>query len=90
MSTKQLTSSRSAYLNFSRAEWAVLSNIKDIGLTEAERVGLQSINEVISADEVSDIYLPLSQLLYMHMNHYTKIHNDINEFLHRKTKRSLL
>ncbi|WP_332689241.1 type I pantothenate kinase [Halalkalibacter lacteus] len=77
----------SAYTQFSRAEWAKLSNSTSEILSATERAKLSSLNETISAEEVSDIYLPLSQLLYMHMTQSVKLHENVNHFLQKKTKK---
>jgi type I pantothenate kinase len=77
----------SAYTQFSRTEWAELSNSTSEILSATERAKLSSLNETISAEEVSDIYLPLSQLLYMHMTQSVKLHENVNYFLKKKTKK---
>ncbi|MFC0557694.1 type I pantothenate kinase [Halalkalibacter alkalisediminis] len=77
----------SAYTLFTRAEWAKLSKSTTDMLSPIERAQLGSINETISAEEVSDIYLPLSQLLYMHMTKSVQLHENVNHFLQKKTKK---
>ncbi|MDT8859635.1 type I pantothenate kinase [Alkalihalobacillus sp. MEB130] len=77
----------STYTQFSRDEWAKLSKSTSEVLTPIEREQLGGINETISADEVSDIYLPLSQLLYMHMKHSVTLHENVGSFLQKKTKK---
>ncbi|WP_100404865.1 type I pantothenate kinase [Bacillus solitudinis] len=76
-----------AYTCFNRAEWAVLSASTTVTLSVSEREQLQSLNETISACEVSEVYLPLSQLLYLHMIHSMNLHKDMNSFLQKKTKK---
>ncbi|WP_088103523.1 type I pantothenate kinase [Halalkalibacter urbisdiaboli] len=83
---KTLHSRPSAYTHFSRSEWAALS-ASTVTLSDYERKHLPSLNETISEDEVSDIYLPLSQLLYMHMTNSMNLHNDLNSFLRKETKK---
>lgn len=77
----------SAYTTFSRAEWSKLSHSTIEILSADEREKLGSINETISADEVADIYLPLSQLLYMHMTQSVQLHENVSTFLQKKTKK---
>ncbi|KHF38806.1 type I pantothenate kinase [Halalkalibacter okhensis] len=77
----------SAYTQFSRAEWAKLSQSTTEILSALEREKLGGIDETISADEVNDIYLPLSQLLYMHMTHSVNLHENVSNFLQKKTKK---
>lgn len=77
----------SAYTPFTRAEWAQLSKSTTTILSATERAQIGSIDETISADEVADIYLPLSQLLYMHMTQSVQLHKNVNQFLQKKTKK---
>ncbi len=60
-------------MQFNRQEWASLRNAVPMTLTPDELVSLQGINEHLSMDEVSDIYLPLSRLLnYYISNSFTR------------------
>lgn len=77
----------SAYTVFSREEWAKLSETTTDLLSASERTKLEGIYDSISAEEVSEIYLPLSQLLYMHMTHSVNLHQHVNHFLQKKTKK---
>ncbi|ARK31484.1 type I pantothenate kinase [Halalkalibacter krulwichiae] len=77
----------SAYTPFTRAEWAKLSKTSTAILSPSELAQVGSINETISAEEVSDIYLPLSQLLFMHMTKSVQLHKSVNSFLQKETKK---
>src|SRR3954469_1390204 len=57
----------SPYRTFSRDEWARLRADAPMTLTADEVVQLQSLNDPISLDEVSAIYLPLSRLLSLYV-----------------------
>lgn len=59
-------------MHFERKEWAALRNDVPMTLTSDELKSLQGINEELSLEEVTDIYLPLSRLL----NYY--IGNNFN------------
>ncbi|WP_100373515.1 type I pantothenate kinase [Bacillus sp. FJAT-45037] len=87
MMTYKMISRPSAYTTFSRSEWAELSEKISISLTSQERAQLQGINETISSDEVTDIYLPLSELLFMHIKHASSLHQDLNQFFQKKTEK---
>lgn len=87
MATKIKNAPLSAYTLFSREEWAKLSEKTTDILSVSERLELEGIYDTISAEEVSDIYLPLSQLLYMHMTHSVTLHQNVNHFLQKKTKK---
>ena len=58
-----MTNHLSPYMQFTRQEWASLRNAVPMTLTPEELTSLQGINEDLSMDEVSEIYLPLSRLL---------------------------
>ncbi len=53
----------SPYLIFTREEWADLRDSEPMTLSEEEIEMLQGIDDELSIDEVTDIYLPLSRLL---------------------------
>lgn len=63
----------SPYMKFDRKAWAALRNAVPMTLTVDELSSLQGINEDLSIEEVSEIYLPLSRLLnYYISNHFTR------------------
>jgi len=55
------------YLEFTRADWALLHSATLLPLSEPQLRPLIGLNERLSLDEVSDIYLPLSQFLNLHV-----------------------
>jgi type I pantothenate kinase len=71
----------SRYVEFSRAEWARLRASTPLPLSEAQLRPLAGINERISIAEVTDIYLPLSRLLNLHVAATQKLHAATNMFL---------
>ncbi|KMK74785.1 type I pantothenate kinase [Alkalihalobacillus pseudalcaliphilus] len=79
--------STEAYSHFTRTEWSSLTKPKHANLSTQEIGLLQGIDQIISTDEVSDIYLPLSHMLYVQMTHSMKLHQEMNLFLERKTKK---
>ncbi|WP_392561694.1 type I pantothenate kinase [Orbus sturtevantii] len=63
----------SPYMQFNRTQWAALRNAVPMTLSEEELFSLQGINEDLSIEEVSTIYLPLSRLLnYYISNNFTR------------------
>lgn len=56
------------YLPFQRQQWAELRNSVPLTLSEAELENLRGMNEKLSLDEVTDIYLPLSRLINLFVN----------------------
>ena len=61
------TDTVSRFVDFSRAEWARLRASTPLPLTEPQLRSLVSLNERMSLDEVTDIYLPLSRLLNLYV-----------------------
>jgi type I pantothenate kinase len=55
------------YVSFSRDEWAALRASTPLPLSERELETLRGINERISLDEVTEVYLPLARLLHLHV-----------------------
>jgi type I pantothenate kinase len=73
----------SRYVEFTRAEWARLRAATPLPLSEAQLRPLVGINEQVSIDEVSDIYLPLSRLLNLYVAATQRLHDATNMFLAR-------
>jgi len=71
----------SPYLRFSRAEWAQLRASTPLPLTEEDLIALRGINEHISLDEVTIIYLPLSRLLNLYVSAIQSLHKATDTFL---------
>lgn len=57
----------SPYIHFDRAEWAALRESSTLVLSEIELAALRGLNEPVSLDEVSQIYLPLARLLHLYV-----------------------
>jgi type I pantothenate kinase len=71
----------SPYVEFTRAEWARLRNATPLPLSEAQLRPLAGVNERVSLGEVTDIYLPLSRLLNLHVAATQKLHAATSTFL---------
>jgi type I pantothenate kinase len=71
----------SRYVEFRRAEWARLRATTPLPLSEAQLRPLVGINERMSIDEVSDIYLPLSRLLNLYIAATRNLHAAAETFL---------
>ena len=71
----------SPYLVFTREEWAVLRRDTPLTLSEKDLPELQGINESLTLDEVSDIYLPLSRLLNLYVAASQKLHKAASTFM---------
>ncbi len=88
MKTKALHDKQySPYITFSRSEWANLREVTPLSLSEDEVKKLQGINEQVSLQEVSEIYLPLSRLLNLYVAATQELYNATNTFLGKQTKK---
>ncbi|MGO2458325.1 type I pantothenate kinase [Vibrio casei] len=67
------------YLSYNRIQWSELRNSVPMTLTPDDLTELQGINENLSMDEVTEIYLPLSRLL----NLYVAARQSRNQVLHQ-------
>ena len=76
----------SPYMQFSRKEWASLRNSEPMTLTPEELISLQGINEDLSMDEVSEIYLPLSRLLNFYISNSFSRQAVLSKFLGKSQK----
>ena len=77
----------SRFVEFSRAEWARLRASTPLPLTEPQLRSLVSVNERMSLDEVSDVYLPLSRLLNLYVAATQNLHAATATFLGSGTPR---
>ena len=69
------------FLSFNRQQWAALRKSVPLKLTEQDLKPLLGINEEISLDEVSTIYLPLTRLLNYYIEENLRRHNVLRRFL---------
>ena len=73
----------SPYVVYLREEWARLRADTPMPLTEAELDNLSSLTERVSAEEVVDIYLPLSRLLNLYVEAAQELHGSTTRFLRK-------
>ena len=79
--TRVAAEAYSPYLRFSREEWARLRAATPLTLTGEDLTTLRGINERIDLDEVTDIYLPLSRLLNLHVRAAAALFQATDSFL---------
>ncbi|MFT5577571.1 MAG: type I pantothenate kinase [Paraglaciecola psychrophila] len=72
-----------AYRHFNAEQWARLRADTPIGISEEELAAMRGRGEVISLDEVSMIYLPLSRLLNLYVGATQDLHRVTSTFLGR-------
>ncbi|MDH4619026.1 type I pantothenate kinase [Brevibacillus sp. AY1] len=71
----------SPYVTFNREQWKQLRASTRLTISDEELACLQGVNENISIDEVSDVYLPLSRLLNLHVGATQELHQASHTFL---------
>jgi type I pantothenate kinase len=71
----------SPYRSFSRVQWAALRAATPLTLSSDELTALHGINERVSLDEVTEIYLPLSRLLNLYVGATQSLHRASDAFL---------
>jgi len=71
----------SPWVELARADWAPLRSSTPLTLTEDDLARLRGINEDISLDEVTDVYLPLSRLLNLYVAATQELHRATDTFL---------
>ena len=69
------------HVRFTRDEWARLRAATPLTLSEDDLERLRGINELVSLDEVVDIYLPLSRLLNLYVTASQSLHRVTDMFL---------
>jgi type I pantothenate kinase len=74
----------SPYRMFTREEWAKLRADTPMTLAEEDLAKLSGVNERVSAEEVVDIYLPMSRLLNLYVHAAQSLHSDTTTFLGRR------
>ena len=78
----------SRYTRFSRAEWKELRDSTPLTLEGKDLASLQGLNESLSLEEVTDVYLPLSRLLNLRVAATQALRGTTDAFLGKETSRS--
>ncbi len=71
----------SAYQSFTRQEWERYRQGTPLVLTEADLERLHGVNEVVSMDEIKDVYLPLSRLINLYVTETQSLYRVTSDFL---------
>src|ERR1700761_9280266 len=78
----------SAYMKFSRRDWAALRSDTSLPLSDADLSAFRGSNEPIVPAEITEIYLPLVRLLNLHFSAARNLMHVKAEFLDRPARRS--
>lgn len=73
----------SPFRTFTRDEWSGLDSHPNFPFSQIDLSKLKALNEPLTEDEISDIYLPLCRLLQIHITHFNRLHNEYDEFFHK-------
>jgi len=77
----------SPFTEISRSQWAELAKTSTSPLTESEIEKIRGLGDFLDMAEVSDIFLPLSQLLNLYVTQSQQLHESSDTFLNRTNKR---
>src|SRR5919112_4466372 len=82
MDPDQTANSRlSPSVRFSREEWSRLRTPTSLSLSEDDVRNLRRIAEHLSSEEATEVYLPLSWLLYLHVSATRDLYRSAHAFL---------
>lgn len=81
------TETYSPYSTFSKEEWARLRFNTPMTLTKSEIEELQGVNEQVSIDEVSNIYIPLTRLINLYTTASQQLHSVTDTFFGKSTRK---
>src|SRR3990167_1988952 len=76
-----VTPSPSPYLMFTRKAWCDFRQNMPLTLTESDVEKLHGQTEIVSLNEIEEIYLPLSRLLSFHVTARQNLHKVTSQFL---------
>jgi len=71
----------SPYVELERADWARLAAGATSALSEQELDHIRGLGDALDLDEVQQVYLPLSELLSLHVRHAAVLHRATERFL---------
>ncbi|WP_420177010.1 type I pantothenate kinase [Luteococcus sp. OSA5] len=76
------------YVELDRSTWADLADHTDIDLDEETLNHLRGLGDPTDQDEVSAVYVPLTQLIHLHMRHTGHLYRASNAFLGLDVRRT--
>ena len=76
------------YVVLRRGAWASLANNTQIDLDEATLARLRGLGDPTSAEDVAEIYRPLTQLLHLYIANAGRLRENSNRFLNLKVRRT--
>lgn len=79
--TSKMKADHARFTRFNKSRWRKLASDTPLTLSEEDLVKLRGIDEHVSLSEVSQIYLPLSRLLNLHVRATMGLYQDHFAFL---------
>ncbi len=76
----------SPFRAFTREEWRVLEEHPMFPITGIDLSKLQALNELLTMEEVEEIYIPMVRLLKIHLAHYRNLHDERDKFFQNASK----
>lgn len=76
------------FVELSRREWASLAENTDIDLDEATVERLRGLGDPTSQLDVTEVYVPLTQLLHLYIHHTGKLYQATHGFLELDVERT--
>ncbi len=70
----------SPFRSFTRDEWSKLEEHPMFPISDIDLTKLKGLNEPLTLEELEEVYIPLIRLLQIHITHYRKLHNELDEF----------
>ena len=76
------------FVALGRADWSELARSTPQPLTETEIVQLRGLGDVLSMQEVNEVYRPLSRLLNLYATGTQRLHRATSDFLGERAART--
>ncbi len=77
----------SPFRSFTRDEWSMLEEHPMFPISDIDLTKLKGLNEPLTLEEMEEVYIPLVRLLQIHITHYRKLHNELDEFFYNSSYR---
>ena len=77
----------SPFRSFTRYEWSKLDEHPMFPISDIDLTKLKGLNEPLTLEEMEEVYIPLVRLLQIHITHYRRLHNELDEFFDNSSYR---
>ena len=77
----------SPFRSFTRDEWSKLDEHPMFPISDIDLTKLKGLNEPLTLEEMEEVYIPLVRLLQIHITHYRRLHNELDEFFDNSSYR---